>query len=53
MLLAEVKTQLDEVNIGIPFPQMDIHVKNEDGATGLSGPSKVRPSRRASERLAG
>lgn len=52
MLLAEVKTQLDEVNIGIPYPQMDIHVKNEDGSAGLAGPAKVRPTRRASERLA-
>ncbi|SMP42468.1 small conductance mechanosensitive channel [Neorhodopirellula lusitana] len=52
MLLAEVKTQLDAAEIGIPYPQMDVHVKNEDGTSGLVGPPKVRPSRRASERLA-
>lgn len=52
MLLAEVKTQLDEVNIGIPFPQMDIHVKSDEAVSAIAAPAKVRPSRRASERLA-
>lgn len=54
MLIGEVKTQLDLVDIGIPFPQMDIHVKGEEGiAAAIGNASKVRPSRRAAERMAG
>ncbi len=63
LLIAEVKTQLDAAGVSIPFPQMDVHVKsgNDSLLTGLGassntampGPARVRPTRRATDRLAG
>ncbi|HAS13707.1 MAG TPA: mechanosensitive ion channel protein, partial [Idiomarina abyssalis] len=29
-LLERIKDRLDEEGIGIPFPQMDVHLKKED-----------------------
>lgn len=52
-LIGEVKTQLDFAGIGIPFPQMDIHVKGDEGFLSMAGTTKVRPTRRASDRMAG
>lgn len=53
MLLGEVKTQLDLAGIGIPFPQMDIHVKSDEGVLAMNAAAKIRPTRRATERMAG
>ncbi|EMI44880.1 MscS Mechanosensitive ion channel [Rhodopirellula sp. SWK7] len=53
LLLAEVKTQLDAAEISIPFPQMDVHVKTgTDAVLSASPSSRVRPARRAADRLA-
>ncbi|TWT97441.1 mechanosensitive ion channel family protein [Neorhodopirellula pilleata] len=52
-LIGEVKTQLDLAGVGIPFPQMDIHIKGDEGVLSMSGNAKVRPTRRASDRMAG
>lgn len=54
-LTAAVKIQLDAVDIGIPYPQMDIHVKpiSDAIAAGVEGGSRVRPTRRAAHRQAG
>lgn len=52
-LLTEIKTQLDAADISIPFPQMDIHVKGDETFAALAGAGKVRPSRRAVDRMAG
>ncbi|MFK8115154.1 MAG: mechanosensitive ion channel family protein [Rubripirellula sp.] len=41
----EVKQQLDAVNIGIPFPQLDVHLMREDGEEVRERP-RVRPVRR-------
>lgn len=46
-LTGEVKRQLDSVDIGIPFPQMDIHVASMEGIAGSVQPQRVRPTRRA------
>jgi len=54
LLIAEVKTQLDAAGVSIPFPQMDVHVKSgSEAVIGSTAGSAVRPSRRASDRLAG
>jgi small conductance mechanosensitive channel len=34
-LLREVKMGLDQANIEIPFPQMDVHLSNNDGNTAM------------------
>ncbi|MCC9641905.1 mechanosensitive ion channel family protein [Rhodopirellula sp. JC740] len=53
-LTAEVKNQLDAANIGIPFPQMDIHVHQfADAVAQKERANRTRPTRRASERMAG
>ena len=48
-LTAEVKRQLDLAGIGIPYPQMDIHLNRVDDAESqdLARP-RMRPSRRES-----
>ena len=63
LLIAEVKTQLDAAGVSIPFPQMDVHVKStsESILTGSTTPisggapvtTRIRPTRRAADRLAG
>lgn len=60
LLIAEVKTQLDAAGVSIPFPQMDVHVRSGNGslltgsgASPHSAPARVRPTRRATDRLAG
>ena len=45
LLTAEVKKQLDAVNIGIPYPQLDIHVVSE-GEDGEPQRSRPRPALR-------
>lgn len=45
-LTGEVKRQLDAVNIGIPFPQMDIHLSHNDSEWAETSRGKVRPMRR-------
>ena len=46
-LTAEVKRQLDLVGIGIPYPQMDVHVTRLDNADVLAPTRpRMRPSRR-------
>ncbi|MCM2372071.1 mechanosensitive ion channel family protein [Aporhodopirellula aestuarii] len=53
MLIGEVKTQLDSAGVSIPFPQMDVHVKTgTDAILTASQSSRVRPARRAADRLA-
>lgn len=49
-LTGEVKRQLDAVNIGIPFPQLDVHLNRVDDQHDdpLSRP-RVRPVRREGE----
>lgn len=46
-LTSEVKQQLDQVGIGIPYPQMDIHLTHGDDAE-IKIPTRprIRPSRR-------
>lgn len=46
-LTSEVKRQLDAANIGIPYPQMDVHLNRVDEAES-QGPSRprLRPTRR-------
>jgi small conductance mechanosensitive channel len=46
-LTAEVKRQLDLVGIGIPYPQMDVHLRRLDEAD-TQGPARprMRPARR-------
>ncbi len=56
-LIGEVKTQLDVAGVSIPFPQMDVHVKTATesilaGADAV-GTTRIRPARRAADRLAG
>lgn len=48
-LTCEVKRQLDKADIGIPYPQMDIHLTRTDEAESL-GPARprMRPMRRDS-----
>lgn len=62
-LIAQVKTQLDAAGVSIPFPQMDVHVKSGNESilagmdtssnVGMSGAARIRPTRRAADRLAG
>lgn len=56
LLTSEVKRQLDAAGIGIPFPQMDIHLNRVDehdqaGTTSQLRP-KMRPTRRDSAHVA-
>ena len=44
-LTAEVKRRLDAVSIGIPFPQLDVHISRDDAAA-LDARPKNRPARR-------
>lgn len=45
-LTGEVKSQLDAVNIGIPYPQLDVHLDRVDGGEDfLRTRPKVRPVR--------
>jgi small conductance mechanosensitive channel len=46
LLTAEVKRQLDAAKIGIPFPQLDVHVRRDDEAEGTLQPTRMRPARR-------
>lgn len=49
-LTGEVKRQLDAANIGIPFPQMDVHFDRFDGEEEITRKRpKVRPARREQE----
>lgn len=46
-LTGEVKRQLDAANIGIPFPQLDVHLSRVDEAQpNLPTRPRMRPSRR-------
>ena len=44
-LTGEVKRQLDAVSIGIPYPQLDVHISREEDSETASRP-RVRPARR-------
>ena len=44
-LTGEVKNQLDLAGIGIPFPQMDIHLSRVDGAASVRRRPRMRPVR--------
>lgn len=62
-LIAQVKTQLDAAGVSIPFQQMDVHVKSGNEAvlasfgtsssSSMAGDARIRPTRRAADRLAG
>ena len=46
-LTGEIKSQLDAVNIGIPFPQLDVHLNRVDGAEEMTRRRpRIRPIRR-------
>ena len=46
-LTGEVKRQLDAVDIGIPFPQLDVHLSRvDDGIDSLQARPRMRPTRR-------
>ncbi len=45
-LTGEIKRQLDAVNIGIPFPQLDVHLSHNDSDAELAPRGKIRPVRR-------
>lgn len=45
----EVKQQLDAVNIGIPFPQLDVHLMNANDESEVRKRPRVRPVRRETE----
>ena len=48
-LTSEVKVQLDAVDIGIPFPQLDVHLNRVDDAEdSVRARPRMRPSRRDS-----
>ncbi|MEM6472028.1 MAG: mechanosensitive ion channel domain-containing protein [Planctomycetota bacterium] len=48
-LTGEVKRQLDSSGIGIPFPQLDVHVSRTDEAqSGVPVRPRMRPARRES-----
>lgn len=49
-LMGEIKTQLDAVDIGIPYPQLDVHLNRVDGPQ-EEAPlrPRVRPLRRESD----
>ena len=44
-LTGEVKRQLDAVSIGIPFPQLDVHI-SRDAESELTARPRTRPARR-------
>lgn len=44
-LTGEVKRQLDAVSIGIPFPQLDVHISRDDDGE-LAARPRTRPARR-------
>ncbi|MEM8911390.1 MAG: mechanosensitive ion channel domain-containing protein [Planctomycetota bacterium] len=47
-LTGEIKVQLDAVQIGIPYPQMDVHLHRfADESVGDSSSGRVRPTRRS------
>lgn len=46
-LTGQIKQRLDQAEIGIPFPQMDIHVVGMDGVTTVAEPQRMRPRPRA------
>ncbi len=49
-LTGEVKRQLDAVNIGIPFPQLDVHLDRlDEGEEVVRKRPRVRPVRREEE----
>ena len=49
-LTCEVKKQLDAVNIGIPFPQLEVHFDRADAGLELARHRpRIRPVRRTSE----
>lgn len=45
-LLAEVKRQLDAASIGIPFPQLDVHLRRDEGTEDVLPRPRMRPMRR-------
>lgn len=45
-LTGEVKRKLDEVNIGIPFPQLDVHLNHNEVESDPKSRGKIRPLRR-------
>ena len=47
-LTGEVKRQLDAVDIGIPFPQLDVHLNHNDSEAEQASRGKIRPMRRDS-----
>ena len=49
LLTEEVKRQLDAANIGIPFPQLDVHVRRDEGADELLNRPRMRPMRRETD----
>lgn len=52
-LTGEIKRQLDAVNIGIPFPQLDVHLNRIDSEPDPHrARPRVRPLRRESEYMA-
>jgi len=49
-LTGEIKQQLDAANIGIPYPQLDVHLSRLDGAEDeLPRRTRIRPVRRGQE----
>ena len=63
-LTGEIKQQLDAVNIGIPFPQLDVHLNRVDGPESIGTESigaanqsrqrpRVRPMRRENDAVGG
>jgi len=45
-LTGEVKRQLDAVSIGIPFPQLDVHLNHNEVESDPKSRGKIRPLRR-------
>ncbi len=45
-LTGEIKRQLDAVNIGIPFPQLDVHLSHSDAESEAKARGRIRPTRR-------
>ncbi len=58
-LTGEVKSQLDAVNIGIPYPQLDVHLSRVDGPEETASGDetrrrgRVRPMRRENDVVGG
>ena len=53
-LTGEIKTQLDAAEIGIPFPQMDVHAHQfADAAAIAEKAGRTRPTRRGADRMVG